>query len=1578
MKFNKFSRNKTGSIRSFNTFNSTMITKFPVLSFLIPVLFILFFNQILTANTVNTINSTDADTLDSSQPSHDKEFNRVTIMENYGKLPLQFEINRGQTDSQVQYLSRNSFYNIYFLHNEVVMTLPYGSSDNQFKTRKYLSAVLRMQFTGADNKPEISGRNELNSKINYLIGNNADKWNTNIPTFSKIAYREIYPGIDLVFHGNKGRLEYDFIVSPGIEPSTIKYKFDGADKIETDHDGNLVIDVKGTIIKQQKPVSYQEINGVRQNVFSRYIFDNESNTVSFQVASYDKKHVLVIDPVITYSKFIGGERSDRGIDIAVDHSKNVYILGETFSNDFPITGKNVKESNSDIDAFVTKLDSSGSVTIYSTYLGGSLPEFGLSTQFGGIAVDAEGNAIVTGVTASVDFPVVNAAQETRSLPGRLVTDVDAFVSKLNKTGSTLIYSTYLGGQDNDEGRDVAIDSTGNAYITGITASNDFPVTTFALDNKCGVNTGCSSASNQTDLFITKLNPAGKLVHSTYLGGDGGDWANGIAIDASDDVYITGVANFNSTQRDFPLLNAFQTNGNTFVTKVNLKDIAIVYSTLLGGSGDDSGYDIAVTPAGNAIVTGITHSGNFPLLNPFQQTFGGEGDAFITKFSLSGNKLLYSSYLGGAGLDAGHSIAVDIGGNALVTGITNSNDFPLEDAIQLEINQRGGSNDAFVTKIDSNGKIDYSTYLGGIDDDAGNGIAVDENGGVYITGYTESAFNFPKPDPLEGSGTAGVDAFVVKISDTSNLPAPTPTPKPVSNPSASITPTPAPIPIEGLKQLTFNTKDDYDPAWAPTGDTIAFASNRDKSPTVLDIWAIKSDGSNERQFVKGLDGGNGIGGSINWLGTTGDMVINEMVGLDEYMRFKLSEIPKPPVARKITDGNDDNFIDLLVVHETLGGGAINASKDGTQIAWQVRTSANKAVPVQSEIRVATLSELTGVDAATEGTLIVKNTDGLFQGVSFSPDGNKVVVSKNGNLIIYNTTGSIVEQITSTGADSNPEWSKQNRIIYDSTKNGNADIFIINPDGSGHSQITSGTDNDITPTWSPEGRKIAFSSDRSGNSDIWTIGVKGVVVPPQPTPTPDSTPVDPGTKLSIAGTIEVPNPVGVGINHSTNLIYISSGERNSDSGDLSNNSIKVINGKTKRITNSIVAGKGPAGIGVNTATNIIYAANNIDGTVSVIDGSKNEVVVTVNVSSSPFSIGVNSETNLIYIGDSFGSTITVMDGLTNQILTTTKIEEFRRPAIGINELFNLIYVTNENIPGNVSVIDGTTNKVSTTISVGEFPTGIAVNSTTNRIYVYNNNSTLHVIEGATNQIADTITGLPDTPGGVGVNSVTNHIFIATLLDGNVIVIDGTSHKIIKTFKVSDFPDAIGVNPQTNLVYVINRAANLVTVIQDAPTTIAKPTPAPVPTIIPTITPPEKPTPVPTKTDIGKTPIPVSTPLSDKSFTLKCNKTLVIGNVGLDKLVLKSGNNEACVLQLTNFEPGIPVEISTNIKTGVKSSIKVTPENGITDINGELEFTISAIKRGVDWIAWAVPDETGEFQFNKRAYDKGTAWGMFVEVK
>jgi uncharacterized protein (TIGR03437 family) len=664
----------------------------------------------------------------------------------YSKLPITFEPNLGQADAHVDFLARGSGYTLFLT--------PRGGT-------LYLSGTaetMNIKLVGSNPAAHPEPLDALPGKSNYLIGNDRAKWHTNIANYARVKYRNVYRGVDMVYYGNQRQLEYDLVVGPGADPSVIQIAFAGVQSMRIAPDGDLLLRVPGGEVRQHKPVIYQQTNGIRQTVEGRYIRKG-NRSVGFQLAKYDAAKPLVIDPRLNYSTFLGGPSLRGGAQeqanaIAVDASGNAYITGWTAAADFPVSKGAIQPLKGvGQNAFVTKLNSAGTGLVYSTYLGGS----NSSDAGRGIAVDSSGNAYVVGRTSSATFPITPTAFQTTLQAGG-----GAFVTQLNAAGDGLLYSTYLGDTVTTLGTGIALDSAGNAYVTGYTQSATYPVTLGAFRTSFFGISG----------FVSKLNPTASgrasLVYSTFLPST--IFASGIAVDSSGNAYVTGYANAPGVATPGSFQTSTGGGDDVVVTKLNASGTGLVYSTYLGGSGSDRGNGIALDALGNAYVTGITASTNFPVTpGAFQTSFPGVSPhGFVTKLNATGDALIYSTYLAGDGgisnNEQANGIAVDFAGSAYVTGLTSSISFPItSDGFG---NSTPGALKAFATKFSVAGdRLVYSTYLAGSNQDVGYAIAVDALGNAYVAGYSASA-DFPvTPGAFQTNSTPCCTgrAFVTEIA-----------------------------------------------------------------------------------------------------------------------------------------------------------------------------------------------------------------------------------------------------------------------------------------------------------------------------------------------------------------------------------------------------------------------------------------------------------------------------------------------------------------------------------------------------------------------------------------------------------------------------------------------------------------------------------------------------------------------------------------------------------------------------------------------------------------------------------------------
>ena len=659
---------------------------------------------------------------------------------------ISFEPNQGQAGPNAAYLYHGSRSAILLEPGSVTLTYRANASDQ----KRFHD--LRMTFANSDPNARITAEASLPGKVNYLLGRDPSKWKTNLPTFARVRYHNLYPGVDAVFYGDEGNLEYDLVLAPGATLDRVKLAFDRDHPAHVDSNGDLVIHTASGDLREHAPTVYQLTGSERRPIKARFAL-RADNTVAFEVAAYDHSRELVVDPTLAYSTLIGTAYLNNIAAVAVDGSGNSYVTGTTYYN-FPT--KNPAEGNQPSeDAFVTKFSSTGGSLIYSTYLGGN----GVIDQGTAIGVDRFGSAYVTGLTDSTDFPVTPGAPQPAFAGGR----ADVFATKLSPSGSSFVYSTYLGGNADDQAAALAIDSQQRLYLTGFTCSSNFPVVN-AYQPTSGTGV-CSKPSPGSNAFVARINAAGTaLDYSTYLGGTTGDSGTGIAVDSTFNAYVTGSAG----SPDFPTTpGAYQPtlrgSSAAFVTKFSADGRSLVFSTFLGGTGSDFGYGIAVDSSDRPYVTGVSDSADFPVTaGAFQTTNHGNPDGFVTKLWKTGGGLIYSTYLGGSSTDIPYSIAVDSAGEAYVAGVTSSTNFPVKNAIQATYG--GGNGDGFVTKLSSTGgSLVYSTFFGGSGNDSAACIRLDAAGAAYVGGFTNST-NFPTTAgayqrTLKGSS----DGWLIKIN-----------------------------------------------------------------------------------------------------------------------------------------------------------------------------------------------------------------------------------------------------------------------------------------------------------------------------------------------------------------------------------------------------------------------------------------------------------------------------------------------------------------------------------------------------------------------------------------------------------------------------------------------------------------------------------------------------------------------------------------------------------------------------------------------------------------------------------------------
>ncbi len=614
-------------------------------------------------------------------------------------------------------------------------------------TYEIRGSALTARFFGALPESKLESADAIQASANFFRGNDDTTWHAGVSIFRGVTYRGIYSGIDLNFRGAGTRLKSEFVVAPGADPRQIRIEFPSDSQVIVEPSGTLVVRDGNAELREDAPYIFQKSAHGQISIAGRFVL-LEDHLVGFRVDQYDPSLALVIDPTVTYCAYVGGSGVSAVTGVAVDASGNLYLTGWTEALDFPVRYGVQSTSHGSIDSFIAKLDPTGKL-LYATYIGGRGDD-----RAAAIAVDSSGNAYITGYTSSIDFPVASAIRRT------LTSGHEAFVVKLNSSGTALIYSTYLGGGTWDSGTAIAADAAGNAFVAGDTQSRDFPL----------LNPAQSSFGGQTDAFIAKLAPAGTLSFSTLLGGSGSEHAGGIAIDPAGSVYVAG----GTTSANFPLVNALQGairgNQDAFVTKIQSSGSAFLYSTYLGGTGlgfVEQANAIAVDAAGEAFVAGVSNSADFPTTTSAIRTvYNSMQDAFAAKLNSAGTALLYSTYLGGSGSNWAAGIALDASGYAYVAGNTSSNDFPVIGAVQSTF---GGFYDAFLTKINPSGTaLSISTFYGGSGPDLANAVAVDTGGNIFVGGQTNSS-DFPVLAQGGSSFPGSVTGWIMRYGTNGNVP-----------------------------------------------------------------------------------------------------------------------------------------------------------------------------------------------------------------------------------------------------------------------------------------------------------------------------------------------------------------------------------------------------------------------------------------------------------------------------------------------------------------------------------------------------------------------------------------------------------------------------------------------------------------------------------------------------------------------------------------------------------------------------------------------------------------------------------------
>lgn len=672
------------------------------------------------------------------------------------RIPYAFEENQGQIAAPVRFLARGHGYTLGIAATEATLSLRKGGAS---RSRVAERAMVRLTVAGGNARAEAQPLEPLPGRLNYFLGSDPSKWRTNIRTFGRVAFREVYPGVDLHYYGNRGMLEYDFLVAPGADPEQIRLRFEGASDLGLNAAGDLVLGIGGGEVVQHRPVVYQNASGGRRRIEAGYSLLSDTE-VAFTLAAYDPGLPLVIDPTLAYSTYLGGTGLDSAFDVAVDAAGAAYVTGEADAG-FPTTLGSFQETNKSFnDVFVTKLAADGTM-VYSTFIGGK----GFDTGFA-VTVDSTGAAYVSGGATSDDYPTTGGAyQRTESTSGF----EDGVVSKLSPAGDSLMWSTYLGGNREDVCWGIGLDGAGRVFVAGETDSTNFPTSAGAFD---------ATSNGRGDLFLARLDADGSaLGYGTYLGGAGRDGAQSffvnadLAVDTLGNAYVVATTD----SGDFPTANPFQPallgSRDAVVAKMNSSGSNLLFSTYLGGSGSETGEGIAIDGAGAAYVVGECGSNNFPVTpGAFDTTLSSLTDGYLTKFAPDGQTVAFSTLIGGNSFDGLDCVSVAPDGDVWVSGFTWSQNFPLAGAFQATF---GGFIDCVVARFSPDlSRLRFSTYLGGpgVWEEVGRGLAIDGQGNVHIAGIVAST-NWPVRSAVQPTFGGGIyDAFAIRIGDPPIPPA----------------------------------------------------------------------------------------------------------------------------------------------------------------------------------------------------------------------------------------------------------------------------------------------------------------------------------------------------------------------------------------------------------------------------------------------------------------------------------------------------------------------------------------------------------------------------------------------------------------------------------------------------------------------------------------------------------------------------------------------------------------------------------------------------------------------------------------
>jgi YVTN family beta-propeller protein len=1313
---------------------------------------------------------------------------KLQVAGDYGKLPLSFEANEGQTDAKVKFLSRGTGQTLFLTTNGAVLT---------FSGRH----ALQLNLVGANLNGRINGLDRLPGYSNYFLGNDPSKWRTNVPAYGKVRYSQIYPGIALVYYGNQRQLENDFVVAPGADPAQIRLAIGGASKLSLDAEGNAVVGWKDGDVRLLKPRLYQEVRGEKIKIAGGYAL--KGNELRFIVGQYDHRQRLVIDPVLVYSTYLGGSGIDYAKGIAVDSSGSAYVAGYTSSTNFPLsTAPEQGTFGGGLNnVFVAKLTPAGDALVYSTYIGGSVDD-----GANGLAVDSSGNAYVVGYTQSTNFPGASSSSIQATYGGG---SGDGFVLELNATGNALVYSSYLGGAGSDVATAIALDSSGNAYVVGETQSANFP----------GVTSSSMQAANAGggDAFVTKINPGGTaIVYSTYLGGAGSDTAYAVAVDSSGNAFVVG----QTSSTSFPGVNSNSlqpaSGGGTsdgFVAELNAAGTALVYSTFLGGNGTDLALGIALDSTGNAYVTGYTASTNFPVTpGAFQAASGGGYDGFVAKLNPGGTTLVYSTYLGGSGTDEAAGIAVDSSGNAYVAGGTTSTNFPGVNSSSVQSVYGGGASDAVVAELNPAGSaLVFSTYLGGSGADVAVGIGLDSTNNVYIAGYTGST-NFPLgAQPVQSTYGGGTyDAFIAKLAAgpaTTTTVAASPAPsvlgqqvtftvnvRPSSSssltPSGNVTISDGSTPL-GTVALTSGTAT-FSTSGLSVGShniTAAYAGDNNFAASTSATLALTVNpvtGNSPTTTTLASSAGQTVFGQAVTLSATVAGAGSSPTGTVSFSDSGLHALGSAPLS----NGQANLTISSLGVgpHSfaaSYGGDATFAPSMSAAVSGTVNEAATTVALTSSSGSVSFAQSVT----LTASLSVVSPGAGTPTGsISFNDGASPLATVPLGNSgTVTFSTSTLTSGVHAISAvyqgDSDFQSSISAALIE--TVSWPAP-YLGGPLVLG---ISVGT-GPLAMALNPANERIYVANQGSNNVSVIDATTNQV------------------TTIPVGKA-----PSAVAINSQTNTIYVA----DRDSGDVA-----VINGASNTVSYVAVPLTGaPDSIAVEPGTGNVFVGTGGPGVLAVINATTQQVVYPdptalfgpIAVASSPLS-------GRMYVADVQDSDLEIYEGATTFLLNSVSMASPQ--ALAINP--PTLYVADG--AGNLYVVDETGTNSPLPLSAGLNPHAIAANPADNTIYLADQSpaagqaATVTQFNASNNAVLGTYIVGPSAvpartpaPNKIAIDSAANLVYVANEGSNTVSILDGGVGNVLTTVPTGITPTAVLVDPLKCAAYVSNFGSGTVSVIQQS---------------------------------------------------------------------------------------------------------------------------------------------------------------------